>query len=73
LWDDGSDLRQELAQLLRDVAPTLVAFPDPLDRHPDHATTGLFTMLALGDWLPRAQTPGPNVPRLLAYLVHWPG
>jgi LmbE family N-acetylglucosaminyl deacetylase len=70
---DGSDLRQETAQLMRDFAPSVVAFPDPLDRHPDHAATGLFAMLALGDWLPRAPTPGASLPRLLAYLVHWPG
>jgi poly(3-hydroxybutyrate) depolymerase/LmbE family N-acetylglucosaminyl deacetylase len=64
---DGADLRAELTRLLREADPTLVVLPDPLDRHPDHRATGLFTLLALGDWRPR----GP-LPRLLAYLVHWP-
>ena len=64
---DGADLRAELARVLREADPTLVVLPDPLDRHPDHRAAGLFTLLALGDWRPR----GP-LPRLLAYLVHWP-
>jgi len=65
---DGADLQRELEPVLRESQPTLVAFPDPLDRHPDHRATGLFTLLALRHWLPRASAP----PRLLAYLVHWP-
>ncbi len=66
---DGADLRRELQALLRDMQPTLVAFPDPFDRHPDHRATGLFTLLAVAD---RTRETVP-VPRLLAYLVHWPG
>jgi LmbE family N-acetylglucosaminyl deacetylase len=65
---DGADLQRELGRVLHESQPTIVAFPDPLDRHPDHRATGLFTLLALRHWLPQA----PTLPRLLAYLVHWP-
>ena len=65
---DGADLLRELEQVLHESQPTLVAFPDPLDRHPDHRATGLLTLLALRHWRPQA----PALPRLLAYLVHWP-
>jgi LmbE family N-acetylglucosaminyl deacetylase len=65
---DGADLRRELVHLLRDAQPTIVAFPDPLDRHPDHRATGFFTLLAIGSWTKE----GTPLPRLLAYLVHWP-
>ena len=47
----------------------LVVFPDPVDRHPDHRAGGLFTLLALETW---TREGGP-MPKLLAYLVHWPG
>jgi LmbE family N-acetylglucosaminyl deacetylase len=65
---DGADLQRELVRVLHESQPTLVAFPDPLDRHPDHRATGLLTLLALRHWLPQASAP----PRLLASLVHWP-
>lgn len=70
---DGSDLHRELRTLLREVQPTIVAFAHPLDRHPDHAATGLFTALALKDWLREEKAHGAGAPQLLAYLVHWPG
>jgi len=73
---DGADLRRELVRLLKEDAPTIVAFPDPVDRHPDHRAAGLFTCLALADvsGIGATSTPSvrPPVPRLLAYLVHWP-
>ena len=65
---DGADLLRELRRVLHESQPTLVAFPDPLDRHPDHRATGLFTLLALRHGLPQTLA----TPRLLAYLVHWP-
>src|SRR5207249_3509114 len=61
----GDDLRRELERVLRETRPTAVAFPDPLDRHPD---AGIFVLLALGDRLAQ----DGRVPRLLAYLVHGP-
>jgi LmbE family N-acetylglucosaminyl deacetylase len=66
---DGDDLRRELVRVLRETQPTIVAFAHPLDRHPDHRATGLFALLALRDWTNEGAAP----PRLLAYLVHWPG
>jgi LmbE family N-acetylglucosaminyl deacetylase len=70
---DGSDLRRELVKLLKATRPTLIAFPDPLDWHPDHHATGLFALLAIKDWRARGRERSTLVPRLLAYLVHWPG
>ena len=67
---DGDDLRRELEQVLRSSRPTIVALPDPLDRHPDHRAAGLFTLLALKDW--SEHRPQKEMPDLLAYVVHWP-
>jgi LmbE family N-acetylglucosaminyl deacetylase len=67
---DGEDLRRALLRCFSDVHPTMIAFPDPLDRHPDHRASGSFTLLAVKDLM---QTSGRSEhPRLLAYLVHWP-
>ena len=66
---DGDDLRAELVRILRETRPTIVALPDYLDRHPDHRATGIFTLMAVGDWTKK----GAEMPRLLAYLIHWPG
>lgn len=72
---DGAELLAELLHLLRDTRPTLVALPDTLDAHPDHAALGQFALLALHDWLRAHGEPPPNEaarrPRILAYLVHW--
>ncbi len=67
---DGDDLRRELERIISHAKPTIVVLPDPLDRHPDHRASGLFTLLAISDWT----TANPRAPRpkLLAYLVHWP-
>jgi LmbE family N-acetylglucosaminyl deacetylase len=69
---DGDDLRAGLVRCLRELRPTLVALPDPLDRHPDHRATGLFTLLAVDDWTGERTVRRAAMPRLLAYLVHWP-
>jgi LmbE family N-acetylglucosaminyl deacetylase len=74
---DGDDLRRELERVIAESQPTIVAFPDPLDRHPDHRATGLFTLLALADWLSHQHGDHGEraTPELLAYLVHdpaWP-
>ena len=75
---DGEDLRRELARVIEDARPTLIALPDPLDNHPDHHATGVFGLLALNDWLSRRGSVSSEAggralePRILAYLVHWP-
>lgn len=70
---DGADLVHELEQLLEEAHPTLIALPDPLDRHPDHRATGIFALLALEAWLRHMDRPPVHGPRLLGYIVHWPG
>ena len=69
---DGDDLRRELENIVDDVQPTIVVFPDPHDVHPDHRAAGLFTMLALADWQGKGVKAPAAAPRLLAYLIHWP-
>jgi LmbE family N-acetylglucosaminyl deacetylase len=69
---DGDDLRAALVRCFSDVQPTMIAFPDPLDRHPDHRATGRFTLLAVQELMRGPEGSRPAMPRLLAYLVHWP-
>jgi LmbE family N-acetylglucosaminyl deacetylase len=69
---DGDDLRIALVRCIEDVRPTMIAFPDPIDRHPDHRATGVFTLLAVRDVTRGHGRRGRALPRLLAYLVHWP-
>jgi LmbE family N-acetylglucosaminyl deacetylase len=66
----GTNLRAEIVRILRAAKPTIVALPDPLDAHPDHRATGLFALLALDEW---TRETGAADPKVLAYLVHWPG
>jgi len=68
----GEVLRRELAAVIARVQPTIVALPDPLDTHPDHAATGLFVLDALAGQKPAIGATAAEAPRLLAYLVHWP-
>jgi len=60
----GEVLLAEMTRVVARLRPTLVALPDPLDTHPDHATAGLFALAALADARSDA--------RIAAYLVHWP-
>jgi len=77
---DGAELKRLLVKIIRETNPTVVAIPDPLDRHPDHSATGLFSILALDEWAretgrleqKEAHSADTRLPRLLAYLVHWP-
>lgn len=69
---DGDDLRHSLVRCVEDVRPTMIAFPDPLDRHPDHHATGIFTLLAVRDLTAGPKRSRAAMPRLLAYLIHWP-
>ena len=68
---DGTDLRDKLVHVLRALQPTVVAFPEPLDQHPDHSAAGIFTLLALDNWTRAAAQHTAPMPRLLAYLIHW--
>ncbi|MET0387441.1 MAG: PIG-L family deacetylase [Polyangiales bacterium] len=64
----GSRLHQQLTAAVRSLRPTLVAFSDPIDEHPDHASVGIFTLRALAAVFGESDV---EWPRLLAYLVHW--
>ena len=68
----GEVLRRELAAAIAAARPTLIALPDPLDVHADHASTGLFALDAIADWRSGAGDAPAAPPRVLAYLVHWP-
>ncbi len=68
---DGDDLLREIAEILRDTAPTVIALPDPADAHPDHSATGLFALLALEAQSRAPASHGPPLPRIFLYLVHW--
>ena len=60
----GEALLDAMTQAVRRVRPTLVALPDPLDTHGDHATAGWFALAALAD--------AGSDARVAAFLVHWP-
>ena len=60
----GEALLDALTGIVRELRPTLVALPDPLDTHGDHATAGLFALAALAD--------AHSDARVVAFLVHWP-
>jgi LmbE family N-acetylglucosaminyl deacetylase len=69
---DGADLRRELVRLFRETRPTIVALPHPLDRHPDHRASGIFTLLAIDEWIGHRGRSRAPARQLLGYLVHWP-
>jgi LmbE family N-acetylglucosaminyl deacetylase len=64
----GADLQREIEEGLRAFAPDWVLIPDPRDRHPDHCTTGVFVLQALG----QLHRLGSAKLRVLTYLVHSP-
>lgn len=67
---DGQDLLNELTAIMRETKPTIIAFPDVMENDSDHAGLGMFSLLAVHNWL--QQSPNTHVhPRLLAYLIHW--
>jgi LmbE family N-acetylglucosaminyl deacetylase len=68
----GHDLRRLLLSYVQKIRPTLVAFTDPLDQHPDHRAAGLFALLAVSDFM---RTRTTLWPRMLAFVIHydqWP-
>lgn len=71
---DGQDAVRLLRRLVSETHATLVALPDPADAHPDHAAAGQLALLALRPPVGTAgKGPSTSPPRVLAYLVHWPG
>lgn len=70
----GRRLTRELRRLVRELRPSLVAIPDPRDRHPDHNAAGLFALEALQELREAEAADGADAPppRVVTYLVHWP-
>jgi LmbE family N-acetylglucosaminyl deacetylase len=66
----GADLRTGLVHVMRQFRPTMIAFTDPEDVHPDHRAVGLFALLAADDWM-QGRRENAAWPRMLAFLVHW--
>jgi len=66
----GEDLTQELAQIIGDFKPTLVAVTRRADQHVDHCAAWYFVGDALGD----VQRVNPDYHvDLLSYIVHFNG
>ncbi len=68
---DGAALTDELARLLRAFSPDWVVLPDPRDRHPDHASTGVFVLEALAQLEAHHIAPFART-QIFTYLVHYP-
>ncbi len=65
----GQDLVRELADLIAAFRPTLIVLPHSGDQHPDHCATHLLVHDALAE----AESHGLRPPRVLHYVVHFPG
>jgi LmbE family N-acetylglucosaminyl deacetylase len=66
----GEDLTQELAQIIGDFKPTLMAVTRRADQHVDHCAAWYFAGDALGD----VQRVRPDFQvQLLSYIVHFNG
>lgn len=68
----GNNLLRAIVHVLREFRPTTIAYPEPLDEHPDHGTVGQFGLLAVNEFMRGSRGAWP---RLLSYLVHlkgWP-
>jgi LmbE family N-acetylglucosaminyl deacetylase len=69
---NGLDLRREIAKVLADFRPNLLALTPPEDEHPDHCATYYFVKKALIDL--HKQSPITK-PKVLTFLIHygqWP-
>jgi LmbE family N-acetylglucosaminyl deacetylase len=69
---NGNDLKEEIARVIADFHPTLIATTPPEDQHPDHCATYFFVQEALAMLHKKFPT---MTPRVLTFLVHfeqWP-
>jgi len=64
----GEDLTQELALIIGDFKPTMIAVPRKEDQHADHCASWFFLMDALTD-VERVHT--DYAPEVVNYIVHW--
>jgi LmbE family N-acetylglucosaminyl deacetylase len=68
----GEDLTQELARLIGDVRPTLIAVTRKEDQHPDHCAAWFFVADALGDVLRVRRDYRVDVITYLVHFDNWP-
>jgi LmbE family N-acetylglucosaminyl deacetylase len=69
----GIDVRRELARVISDFAPTVIAMPHQDDDHPDHCASHIFAKEGLAELQRRRRVLLRT--RVLYYLVHyeqWP-
>jgi LmbE family N-acetylglucosaminyl deacetylase len=66
----GKRLLDELVDIIKIIKPTIIAFPDVMEDDSDHAGLGMFSLLAVDEWLEQTKGVKPS-PKLLAYLIHW--
>ena len=69
---DGVDLDKQIRRTIKNFSPTMVALPDPRDKHPDHAATGIFALDALRRLALKGKIAIDEM-QVLTYLVHYPG
>jgi LmbE family N-acetylglucosaminyl deacetylase len=69
---NGHDLRSEIAQLLTDFRPNLLAMTPPEDQHPDHCATYYFVKEALMDSGKKDPSIDPDVLTFLIHFASWP-
>jgi N-acetyl-1-D-myo-inositol-2-amino-2-deoxy-alpha-D-glucopyranoside deacetylase len=64
----GEDLTQELARIIGEMRPTMIAVPRREDQHADHCAAWFFVADALGD----VERINPDLRvELLNYIIHW--
>jgi len=69
---NGRDLRKEIARVLAEFRPTLLAVTPPEDEHPDHCATYYFVKEALIDLRKRNSIISPKVLTFLIHFGQWP-
>jgi len=69
---NGRDLRREIARVLADFRPTLVAVTPSDDHHPDHCATYYFVREALMELEKKGLAIKPTVLSFLIHFGQWP-
>jgi LmbE family N-acetylglucosaminyl deacetylase/glycosyltransferase involved in cell wall biosynthesis len=64
----GSDVLNDVTNIVGDFLPDLIVIPHPNDDHPDHRAAGNFTRMAVS--LLQEKLPYYN-PQMLGYIIHY--
>ncbi|MEY4616232.1 MAG: hypothetical protein RJB66_1192 [Pseudomonadota bacterium] len=73
----GKIVFDQLVKILNEMNPTIITFPDIMETHADHSSTGIYAQLAINEWLNNNSKTQSKLktkesrPLLLAYLIHW--